>query len=90
MCKLRPKLISPKNRLQINKLAKGEKTLFCDRCPRKRITGATVEGTRTAAVCHFAIQHYELRGVLEKDPKITPEFLKDMYWVRPGSDPTTF
>ena len=66
---------------RISKLAKGEKSFFCDRCPRKKkITGATSEGTRTAAVCHFAIQHYELRGVLEKDPKITPQFIKDLYW----------
>jgi hypothetical protein len=53
-------------------LTKGEKHFFCDKCPRKKkITGATMEGTRTAAICHFAIQHYELRGVLEKDTRLS-------------------
>ena len=33
--------------LQISKLAQGDKSFFCDRCPRKKkITGATVEGTK--------------------------------------------
>ena len=32
---------------QIKKLAKGDKSFFCDRCPRKKkITGATLEGTK--------------------------------------------
>ena len=40
-----------------------------------------MEGARTAAVCHFAIQHYELRPILEKDKTMEKDFVLDLYWV---------
>ena len=46
--------------------------IWCDRCPtRKRISGVTPEGARGTIICHWAIQHQELRTVLEQDSKVS-------------------
>lgn len=45
----------------------------CRDC-RTKIRGATAEGTWQAAVCHFAIQHDELRSAVDQDPRLTEPF----------------
>ena len=42
----------------MEKLERGDDNrYFCDMCPkRKAVTGATPEGAKLAAVCHFSIQ----------------------------------
>ena len=43
---------------QVESLEQGsDNRYFCDVCPkRKSVTGATPEGAKLAAVCHFSIQ----------------------------------
>ena len=43
---------------QVERLEQGpDNRYFCDICPkRKSVTGATPEGAKLAAVCHFSIQ----------------------------------
>jgi hypothetical protein len=55
---------------------------YCDKCPsRKANRGATEEGARSSAICHLAIQHHELRGIMLTDDRLDSEFIKDVYWV---------
>ena len=63
-------------------MVKGDKVYYCDICPSKKPSrGATPEGAKTAAICHLAIQHHELRGVMEKDERLSKDFINDVYYV---------
>ena len=62
---------------QLEDLEKGEKCYYCDLCPqRKRIKGDTPKGIKKSMVCHLAVQHGELRSVMDKDPRLSKEFIK--------------
>lgn len=66
---------------RIDSLTKGDKCYYCDLCPTKKpIKGATEEGAKTATICHLAIQHHELRKYMEKDDRISKEFVSDVYY----------
>merc|ERR1711981_1054456 len=67
---------------RVESLEKGpDNRYFCDVCPkRKSVTGATPEGAKLAAVCHFSIQHGELRNVLKEDTSLKENFISDLYW----------
>lgn len=65
---------------RLNKLEKGPNCFYCDTCPkRKQLKGADQAGAKTSAICHFAIQHHELRTVLNKDERLPTNFVKDLY-----------
>ena len=67
---------------QIKSLSKGDKVYYCDICPSKKPSrGASDEGARNAAICHFAIQHHELRNLMKKDDRLSKEFILDVYYV---------
>ena len=67
---------------QIDTLVKGDKVYYCDICPSKKPSrGATADGAKTAAICHLAIQHHELRAVMEKDERLSKDFINDVYYV---------
>lgn len=66
---------------RLDKLEKGHNYFYCDTCPkRKQLKGANEEGARMSAVCHFAIQHHELRDVLKKDERLRINFVSDLYY----------
>lgn len=66
---------------RIDKLEKGNNYFYCDSCPkRKQLKGANEEGARLSAICHFAIQHHELRAVLKMDDSLPENFVNDLYW----------
>lgn len=66
---------------RIKDLEQGEKCYYCDLCTqRKRIKGDTPQGMKKSMVCHLAIQHYELRPMMEKDSRLTEEFVKAVYF----------
>eukprot|EP00092_Neocalanus_flemingeri_P023584 GFUD01025575.1.p1 GENE.GFUD01025575.1~~GFUD01025575.1.p1 ORF type:complete len:463 (+),score=121.88 GFUD01025575.1:105-1493(+) len=64
-----------------DKVAKMTKNdTVCDKCsPLKRIVGANPEGCRTALICHRAIQHEELRTVLENDKELPEGFIEELF-----------
>lgn len=65
---------------RLDKLEKGQNCFYCDSCPkRKQLKGADEAGAKTSAICHFAIQHHELRTVLNKDERLPFNFVKDLY-----------
>ena len=62
-------------------MVKGDKVYYCDICPSKKPSrGATPDGAKTAAICHLAIQHHELRGIMEKDDRLSQDFINDVYY----------
>ena len=66
---------------RIDSLVKGDKVYYCDICPSKKPSrGATPDGAKTAAICHLAIQHHELRGIMEKDERLSKDFINDVYY----------
>ena len=66
---------------RIESLVKGDKVYYCDICPSKKPSrGATPDGAKTAAICHLAIQHHELRGIMEKDERLSQDFINDVYY----------
>jgi len=66
---------------RVDSLEKGNNFFYCDACPkRKQLRGANEEGARLSSICHFAIQHHELREVLKKDDTLPENFIKDLYW----------
>merc|ERR1712156_1307015 len=77
---------------RVDSLEKGNNFFYCDSCPkRKQLRGANEEGARLSSICHFAIQHHELREVLKKDDTLPENFIKDLYWdidSKPKDNPT--
>ena len=55
---------------------------YCDICLDKILKGASKEGAIKSILCHFAIQHDELRPLIEKDDRFSEDFKKDVYYVR--------
>ena len=56
------------NRLE--KLEKESKNGYkCDSCD-KIFSGATENGSKKSIICHLAVQHHELRPILEKDSRL--------------------
>ena len=47
---------------------------------RKRIKAATENGLRNSMICHLAVIHGELRNVMEKDERLTKEFIKNVFY----------
>jgi len=55
--------------------------MYCDLCPiRKRIKAATENGLRNSMICHLCVIHDELRDVMEKDSRISKDFVKAVYY----------
>jgi len=50
----------------------------CTLCNRA-ISGGSSEGLRQAALCHFAIQHLELRQALENDKSLREGFVTELF-----------
>jgi len=66
---------------RLDALEKGQNYFYCNMCPkRKQLRGANEEGARMSTICHFAIQHQELRDVLAKDERLPENFVKDLYY----------
>jgi len=66
---------------RLKSLEQGEKCYYCDLCSqRKRIKGDTPSGIKKSMVCHLAVQHYELRPIMEKDSRLTKEFVMAVYY----------
>jgi hypothetical protein len=64
---------------RLKRVAKDDaKEINCDAC-KKKVTGATVSGVRNSIVCHWAIQHDELKDALAEDNSITKEFTDRLY-----------
>ena len=62
---------------QLKDMEQGDKCMYCDLCSqRKRVKGDTVNGIKKSMVCHLAIQHCELRPIMEKDTRLSKEFIK--------------
>ena len=60
---------------RLDALEKGQNYFYCNMCPkRKQLRGANEEGARMSTICHFAIQHQELRDVLAKDKRLPENF----------------
>jgi hypothetical protein len=70
--------------LQLDSTPRDSDTLYyCDLCPsRKRFVSTTAKGVRGAITCHWAIQHGQLKEVLQRDPEITGKFIDRLYKVR--------
>ena len=53
----------------------------CDYSPKceKKTTGASAEGARKSMVCHWAINHEELKDVLLQDADISKDFVERLY-----------
>ena len=57
-------------------MEQGDKCMYCDLCSqRKRVKGDTVSGIKKSMVCHLAIQHNELRPIMEKDKRLSKDFI---------------
>ena len=67
---------------RIKNLEKGDNlAMYCDLCPiRKRIKAATENGLRNSMICHLSVIHDELRDVMEKDERISKDFIKAVYY----------
>jgi len=67
---------------RLKNLEKGDQlSMYCDLCPiRKRIKAATENGLRNSMICHLAVIHDELRDVMEKDSRISKDFIKAVYY----------
>jgi len=66
---------------RVDTLEKGHNYFYCDSCPkRKQLRGGNEEGARLSAICHFAIQHHELREVLKRDDSLSDNFINELYW----------
>ena len=64
---------------QLKNLEQGEKCYYCDLCTqRKRIKGDTPQGIKKSMVCHLAIQHQELRPIMDADSRLTPDFVNNV------------
>ena len=53
-------------------------TVLIFRCESK-VTGATEEGARNALVFHSAVQHVELKDVLEEDEPLSRDLAARLY-----------
>jgi len=66
---------------RLDPLERGPNYFYCNMCPkRKQIKGANDEGARMSTICHFAIQHHELRDVLNRDERLPENFVSDLYY----------
>jgi len=66
---------------RLKNLEQGEKCYYCDLCTqRKRIKGDTPQGIKKSMVCHLAIQHQELRPIMDADSRLTPDFVNNVYY----------
>ena len=67
---------------RIKNLEKGDQlSMYCDMCSiRKEIKATTEKGLRNSIICHLAVTHGELRIVLEKDYRLTKDFVKSVYY----------
>lgn len=66
---------------RLNDMEQGDKCMYCDLCSqRKRVKGDTANGIKKSMVCHLAIQHCELRPIMEKDTRLSKEFIKTVYY----------
>ena len=66
-------------------MEQGDKCMYCDLCSqRKRVKGDTASGIKKSMVCHLAIQHCELRPIMEKDTRLTKEFIKTVSKIIKG------
>merc|ERR1711874_499662 len=67
---------------RLKNLEKGDQlSMYCDLCPtRKRIKAATENGLRNSMICHLAVIHDELRDVMEKDSRLSKDFIKAVYY----------
>jgi len=62
-------------------LEKGPNYYYCNICTkRKQIKGGNEEGARISMICHFAIQHHELRDVLNRDERLPENFVSDLFY----------
>ena len=52
--------------------------ISCDLCSKK-FKGVSVSGLKGALGCHWAIEHHELKTVLQLDPDIRQEFVDSLY-----------
>jgi len=68
--------------VRMKDLEKGDGlAMYCDICPiRKRIKAATENGLRNSMICHLSVIHHELRDVMEKDSRISKDFIKAVYY----------
>ena len=60
--------------------------MTCHKCVfrAKRVTGATPAGTRNAMICHWAINHKELKTVMLDDPDVDDNFVNALFFVSLG------
>merc|ERR1712110_1380494 len=66
---------------RIANLEKDKLAYYCDICrPKKLLKGASDEGAIKSTICHLAIQHHELRKLLDKDDRLSEDYIKDIYW----------
>ena len=65
---------------RLKNMKKGEQlSMYCDLC-KKKINAVTPNGLRNSMICHLALFHDELRHVLEKDDKMTKDFIKSVFY----------
>ena len=53
--------------------------VYCDKCPHDS-TGVTPDGAMAIAICHLALRHHELRGILDEDERLSEDFVNDVYY----------
>ena len=54
--------------------------IFCGLCkPQRRFKSSTPRGVRGSVMCHWALQHEQLKEVLKNDEEVDDEFIDDLY-----------
>ena len=67
---------------RLKNVKKGEQlSMYCDLCStRKVIKAPTQNGLRNSMICHLALFHDELRDIMEKDEKLSKDFIKFVFY----------
>ena len=66
---------------RLEKLEKESKNVYkCDSCD-KVLSGATENGSKKSIICHLAVQHHELKKILEQDSRLDKGIFVFHYYV---------
>ena len=67
---------------RLKNVKRGEQlSMYCDLCStRKVIKAPTQNGLRNSMICHLALFHDELRDIMEKDEKLSKDFIKSVFF----------
>ena len=66
---------------RLKNVKRGEQlSMYCDLCStRKVIKAPTQNGLRNSMICHLALFHNELRDIMDKDEKLSKDFIKSVF-----------